>query len=167
MEDSVNSKGIAKGNTPFLVAVVGGREVSADQLELARSVGELIARSGAILLCGGMGGIMEAVSQGAAHQGGLVVGILPGGKKEEANPFVSIPIATGIGIARNSILAHSADLLIALSGQYGTLSEIAYALQLGKKVLSFGSWTLAEKKPRGLVVIESLEQLEGILGKGD
>ncbi len=144
-----------------VIAVIGGRTVSKNALIQAERVGELIARLGAVLISGGCSGIMEAASKGASDNNGIVVGILPGNERSEANPYVQIPITTGIGIARNSIIARSADLLIAIEGSYGTLSEIAYALQMGKKVYTLNSWTLPEKGPHpNLIIVQDLSELE-------
>jgi len=117
------------------IAVIGGRTADERSLACAEKVGELIAKNGYQLICGGMGGIMEAACAGAHDAGGIAVGILPGASRYDANSYVTVPVATGIGVARNSIIAHSADAAIAISGRYGTLSEIAFFLQLGKPVV--------------------------------
>jgi uncharacterized protein (TIGR00725 family) len=116
------------------IAVIGGRTPSEAELKLAEEVGRLVAEGGYQLICGGMGGVMEAACKGASEADGVTIGVLPGSHREEANQYVKIAIATGIGIARNSILAHSADAAVAIAGRYGTLSEVAYFLQLGKPV---------------------------------
>ncbi len=131
------------GNRPKQIAIIGGRSATEKQLMLAEKMGRLIAEKGYQLVCGGLIGVMEAACKGAFEAGGETIGVLPGINREEANRYVSIPIATGIGIARNSIIAHSADSAIAISGRYGTLSEIAYCLQLGKPVVLLGcSWEI-------------------------
>ncbi len=107
---------------------------------MAYEVGRLIARAGAILVCGGRGGVMEAACQGAIEEKGLTIGILPSADVKEANPYVRIPIATGMGMGRNVIIAQTAQAFIAVDGQYGTLSEIAFALQLGKPVICLQPW---------------------------
>ncbi|MBN1956004.1 MAG: TIGR00725 family protein [Anaerolineae bacterium] len=127
---------------PPLVAVVGGSAATRQEIAAAESVGRRLAECGAVLLCGGRGGVMEAACRGAKSAGGLTVGILPGADAQEANPYVDIPISTGIGGARNTIIALSAQAVIAIGGSYGTLSEIAYALQFGKPVIALGSWHL-------------------------
>ena len=121
--------------------MIGGKECSSEEYELAREVGRLIAKAGAILVCGGRGGVMEAACHGAVEEKGLTIGILPSENIREANPFVRIPIATGMGIGRNVIIVNTAQVLIAIAGQYGTLSEIAFALQSGKPVIGLKSWT--------------------------
>ena len=125
-----------------IIAVIGGRDAATDLLAGAQEVGKLIAEAGCTLACGGMGGIMEAACKGAIEAGGQTIGILPGDNTSNANPYVSIPIATGFGIGRNIILVRTADALIAVGGAYGTLSEIAHALQLGKPVITIGSWDI-------------------------
>jgi uncharacterized protein (TIGR00725 family) len=123
-----------------LIGVIGGSEAPPDILLLAEKVGRLIARSGCVLVCGGLGGVMEAACRGAKAEGGLTIGILPGPVRGDANPHVDIAIATNIGHARNAIIAHTADSLIAVGGRYGTLSEIGFGLGLGKKVIGLRSW---------------------------
>ncbi len=108
---------------------------------MAFHLGGLLARKGHILICGGLGGVMEAASCGAKDAGGLVVGILPG-EREDANPSIGIAIATGMGHARNVIIVKSADAVIALPGEHGTLSEIALALKMRKRVISLHSWEI-------------------------
>ena len=125
---------------PLLNGVIGASSASSKGLENAYQVGRLIAEAGAALVCGGLGGIMEAVSQGAAEAGGEVIGILPGPSAQDANAYVSIPVVTDMGHARNIIIAHTANALIAIEGEYGTLSEMAISLKLGKKVFVLDSW---------------------------
>jgi uncharacterized protein (TIGR00725 family) len=122
------------------VAVIGGSRPGRQALEDAFEVGRLIARSGAIVVCGGLGGVMEAASRGAREEGGFVVGILPSGTMSDANPWVNLPIATGLGYTRNPLVVMNADAVIAVDGEYGTLSEIAYGKIHGKKVVGLGTW---------------------------
>jgi uncharacterized protein (TIGR00725 family) len=122
------------------VAVIGGSRPGRAALELAFEVGGLLAASGAVLICGGLGGVMEAAARGAREGGGLTVGILPGANPSEANPSIDIPIATGLGYSRNSLVVMNADAVIAVDGEYGTLSEIAYGLIYGKRVIGLGTW---------------------------
>ncbi len=123
------------------VAVVGGGDCSPKVREQAQELGRLLAERGHILICGGLGGVMEAVAHGARTAGGLVVGVLPG-EKIDANPCISIAIATGMGHARNVIIVKSADAVIALPGEHGALSEIALALKMKKRVISLQSWDI-------------------------
>ncbi|MBI4824596.1 MAG: TIGR00725 family protein [Nitrospirae bacterium] len=125
-----------------LIAVIGGRHEGKPLLKEAEALGRLIAKKGFILITGGLSGVMRAVSKGAHSHGGITVGILPQEHKGSANEYVSIPIATGIGIARNAIIARTADAVIAIGGEYGTLSEIAFALQMGKPVIGIKTWDI-------------------------
>ena len=125
-----------------IIAVIGGRRIEKALLAEAEEVGRLIGKSGAILVCGGLGGVMEAASKGAQSEGGLTVGILPQDNSDRANQYIDIPITTGLGIGRNVIIARTADALIAVGGEYGTLSEIAFALQLKKPVVGIKTWDI-------------------------
>jgi hypothetical protein len=126
-----------------VIAVVGGREAGEGELREAREAGRLIAGWGAVLVTGGLGGVMEAASLGAAEEGGTVLGILPTDSALDANPWVGIAVATGMGVGRNVIIARTADALVAVGGGYGTLSEIAHALQMRKPVVGIGSWDIS------------------------
>ena len=125
------------------VSVIGGSQSSAGEIRLAEEVGRELARKGAVLVCGGLGGIMEAACRGASSEGGITIGILPGDDREQANPYVQFPIVTGIGYARNAVVAKSGQAVIAIGGSYGTLSEIAYALQSNIPVIGLGTWSLS------------------------
>jgi len=133
-----------------IIGVIGGRRTEKSLLKEAEEVGELIAKNGATLVCGGLEGVMEAASKGAKAEGGLTVGILPQNDAKEANQFIDIPIATGLGIGRNVIIARTADALIAVGGEYGTLSEIAFALQMGKPVVGIKTWDI-----KGVILAEN------------
>jgi len=126
----------------YLIAVIGGRKADKALKKEAEAVGRLIAERGGILVCGGMHGIMEAAAKGAKQAGGLTVGVLPQDHKRDANPYIDIPIATGLGIGRNVIIARTADALIAIGGEYGTLSEMAFGLQMAKPVVGIKSWDI-------------------------
>ncbi len=125
-----------------LISVFGGREASSELYDKAELLGKAIAENNWILLCGGRSGIMEAISKGCSEAGGTVIGILPGIDNSDANPYVTIPIATGIGLARNEILACACDAAVAIGGKYGTLSEIGHALQYNKPLISLDSWEI-------------------------
>ncbi len=136
------------------LAVIGGSSVSPEIAALAREVGREVARRGAVLLCGGLGGVMAAAAQGATEAGGVSRGILPDADRRRANPYLTYTIATNLGHARNVLLAHSADAVIAVDGDYGTISEAAIALKLGKPVVALqAAWTL-----RGLQRADSARQ---------
>ena len=127
----------------IFIAVIGGSDVPPPTEALAEEVGREIARQDAVLVCGGLSGVMEAACRGADGEGGLTVGILPGDNRQSANPYVKIPIATGIGYARNVAVAKSAQAVIAIDGSYGTLTEIAYALQGGIPVIGLDTWSIS------------------------
>jgi uncharacterized protein (TIGR00725 family) len=129
---------------PRYVAVVGaGGEVSAEMLTDAEALGAELARQGAVVVTGGLGGIMEAACRGAHREGGLTLGILPGDDRRAANRWVSVAVATGMGELRNGLVVRSSDAVIAVAGEYGTLSEIALALKAGKPVVGIGTWEIA------------------------
>ena len=137
-----------------IVGIIGGAQAEREILDVARKFGREIAKNGHMLVCGGLGGVMKAACQGAREAGGITIGILPGNHRESANPFVTIPIVTSMSHARNAIIVRTADILIAIDGKYGTLSEIALAKAIGKRVLSFLSW---DEVP-GVEVIETVEE---------
>jgi len=126
---------VAAVNRQQYVAVIGGGEADETARAAAYQVGQELARRGAVLLCGGLGGVMQAAAQGAQEAGGISLGILPGPDRRAANPFLTYSLATNLGHARNILIAHSADALIAVAGGYGTISEAAIALKLGKPVV--------------------------------
>ena len=121
--------------SPPIIAVIGAGQCESSIYQLAVEVGEEIAERGAILVCGGLGGVMEAAAKGASSAGGITVGILPGPSCNSANPYIQVPIATDMGQARNVIIAHTADGLVAISGGAGTLSEIGHGLKIGKPIV--------------------------------
>jgi uncharacterized protein (TIGR00725 family) len=123
-----------------LIGVIGASSCSPDGYELAREVGRRIAAGGAAVVCGGLQGVMEAACRGCFEAGGEAIGILPGGDPATANPYVTLAVPTNMGHARNVIIAHSARVLIAVEGEFGTLSEMAIALKLGRPVIALNSW---------------------------
>jgi len=126
---------------PRYVAVCGDSDPQTRHQEAAREVGKLLAEAGAVVLCGGYGGVMEAVAAGASEAGGTVVGILSGADREGANEYLTITLATGLGQARNAVLATASDAVIAIgSSGWGTLSEIAHARRLGRPVVGLETW---------------------------
>jgi uncharacterized protein (TIGR00725 family) len=126
----------------MLIAVLGGSDATPEAFGIAEDAGREIARRGAVLICGGLGGVMESACRGARAAGGTTVGVLPGAAAAEANPYVDIPIVTSMGQARNAIIVQSADAFIAIGGGYGTLSEIAFALRLGKPLVGIQTWSM-------------------------
>lgn len=117
------------------IGVIGAGACGSDVRALAEIVGREVAKRGAVLLCGGLGGVMEAAAYGAKQEGGITLGILPGALREEANIWIDIAVVSGMGHARNALIAQSSDVLIAVNGEYGTLSEIALGLKMGKPVV--------------------------------
>jgi len=135
------------------IGVIGGARPKEKWSQMAFEVGTHIAKNNAVLVCGGLGGVMEAAARGAKQAGGHTMGILPGSSPQDANPHIDIAIATGLGYTRNSLVAMNANSLIAVDGQYGTLSEIAYGLIYGKKVIGIGTWTI-----NGVQMVSSAEE---------
>lgn len=127
----------------MIIAVIGDSSCSPEEAKLAEIVGEMLAQRGATIVCGGLGGVMEAVCRGAKSKGGVTVGILPGQDADTANYWVDIPVVTGIGEARNVAVVKSAQAVIAIGGNYGTLSEIAYALKSKIPVIGLNTWSLS------------------------
>ncbi len=129
-------------NRPAQIAVIGGGVDDPERAAHAEEVGRLLAEAGARVVCGGLGGVMEAAARGAANAGGEVIGIVPGESPDEANPHVTHPVATGIGHARNLAVVATSDAVVAVGGEWGTLSEIAFARRLGRPVVALESWSL-------------------------
>jgi len=127
----------------MIIAVIGGGTCSAEEAALAEAVGRGLAEHGFVLVCGGLGGVMEAACRGAKSAGGTTVGVLPGDSPTAANSYVDISVVTGLGYARNVIVVKSAQAVIAVGGSYGTLSEVAHALQNGIPVVGLGTWSLS------------------------
>lgn len=140
----------------MFISVIGGSECSPEEALLAESVGRRLAERGATLICGGLGGCMEAACKGAKSAGGRTIGILPGEDRCDANPYVDIPIVTGMGYARNSAVAKSGQAVIAIGGSFGTLSEIAYALQKRLPVIGLGTWGLSRNGQARTEIIVAL-----------
>src|SRR3990170_2542065 len=128
----------------MIIAVIGGEEAPAEALAQAEAMGREIARRGCTLICGGRGGVMEAVCRGAREAGGHTIGVLPGPDRSDMNPHVEFPIVTNLGAARNAVVVLSADAVIAVDGSYGTLSEIALALVHGKPVVGLQTWRVSD-----------------------
>jgi uncharacterized protein (TIGR00725 family) len=126
-----------------IIAVIGAGSCDTENYSIAEEAGILLAKNGFTIICGGLGGVMEAVCKGARSEGGHTIGVLPGDNIKDANPYVSIPVATGMGIGRNIIIIRTAMAVLAIDGKYGTLSEIAFALQLQKPVVGLQSWDVS------------------------
>jgi uncharacterized protein (TIGR00725 family) len=145
-----------------LVAVIGGGQCSEEEAGLAEEVGRELAKRGAALVCGGLGGVMKAACQGASAGGGLTIGILPGDDRRDANPYVQIPIVTGMGYARNVVVVKSAGAVIAVGGSYGTLSEIGHALQNGIPVIGLKTWELSKNGNPDSAVIRAKDPVDAV-----
>ena len=139
---------------PLYVAVVGSGEATGELYELAREVGRLVASRDGIVVCGGLSGVMEAAARGATEAGGVAIGILPDEYRDRVNPYLSYSVATGTGQARNLAVVCSGDVIVAVGGEYGTLSEIGLALKVGRPVVALASWDLGGH----VVVVASPEE---------
>jgi len=140
-----------------IIAVIGGSTCSAEETALAEDVGRCLAQQGAVVVCGGLTGVMEAVAKGAKSNGGITVGILPGGDPTAANQYIEVPLATGLGEMRNFLIVRSAHALIAIGGGVGTLSEIALAQRIGKPVVGLhDSFRNAVDMPRVKTAAEAV-----------
>jgi uncharacterized protein (TIGR00725 family) len=154
--------------TPY-VAVIGASNATGWELSTAESLGRALASAGCVIVCGGLGGVMNAAARGAASADGVSIGILPGDDREVASEHLTVAIATGFGEARNAIVARSADAVVAVGGEFGTLSEIALALKMGTPVIGIGTWELGrddlDRDPIVRVndVAEAIEALRRVL----
>lgn len=133
----------AHGQLDPYVAVVGPAQATAGEYGSARRVGALLARRGAVVLCGGHDGVMEGAARGAREEGGLVVGILPGQDRSAGNAYLSLALATGLGELRNGLLVRASDAVVAVGGSWGTLSEVALAVRIGKPTVVLDGWEIA------------------------
>lgn len=127
------------------VAVVGAGVAGEDLARVGEDVGRGLGERGAVVLCGGLSGVMEAVCRGCRAGGGTTVGLLPGKDRKKANPFVDIALATDMGEMRNALIVRAADVVVALGGEYGTLSEVAFALKIGRPVVGYETWELSKR----------------------
>lgn len=137
------------------VAVIGAKAATDDAAKLAADVGRLLAEAGATLVCGGLGGVMEAAARGAREAGGDVVGIVPSSDPGDANPHCTHVVAAGTGFARNLAVVGSAEAVIAIGGEWGTLSEIAFARRLERPVVGLDTWSLRHRAGTDLGIIEA------------
>lgn len=147
--------------TTLRIAVVGERDASRSLALEAERVGREIAKRGGILVCGGMGGVMESASRGCSEAGGTVIGIIPSASASDANPYVTIPVVTGMGEGRNIIVVRSSQAVIAIGGSYGTLSEIALALRLNLPVIGLHTWLFSREQTDesdAVIRVESAEE---------
>ena len=146
----------------LIISVIGSGEADAETARLAEEVGRLLAREGATVACGGLGGVMEAVCRGAKAEGGATVGILPGDDPRDANRWVDYPVCTGIGYARNAIVVKTGWAVIAIGGAYGTLSEIGHALAEGIPVVGLRTWDLARNGARDDGIVPASDPADAV-----
>ena len=155
-----------KRTFPILISVIGESKASPENLKYAEQVGALLAEAGAVVICGGMSGVMEQVCKGAKSKGGATIGILPGTNTDDANEWIDYPICTGIGDARNSIVVQAGQAVIAIGGSYGTLSEIGHALSAKKRLIGLNTWNLDSsrlKYPHMIICRTAMEAVEAAL----
>ena len=137
------------------ISVIGGHEDKVDVERLAHNIGKVIANAGAVLVCVGLSGVMEEAARGAKEAGGMTIGLLPGVDKQDANPYIDIALPTSIGYARNVMVACSADIIVAMPGSHGTLSEICYGLIYKRPVIDLGGWDRV-----GMIKVKDIKEAE-------
>ncbi len=140
-----------------IIGVIGTSEASDEEFKTAEEVGREIARRKGTLVCGGLSGVMEAACRGAKSEGGLTIGIIPGFNRSDANPYVEVPIITGIGEARNIIVVRSSNAIIAIGGSFGTLSEIGFALKLNIPVIGINTWEVSSNIKKAKTPMEAVD----------
>ncbi|HET7271971.1 MAG TPA: TIGR00725 family protein [Rubrobacter sp.] len=150
---------------PIYVSVIGSGTATGDLYEKAREVGKLVAERGGIIVCGGLSGVMEAVARGVKEAGGTSIGILPDEDRRRQNEYLTYSVATGTGQARNLAVVCSGDVVIAVGGEYGTLSEIGLSRKVGRPVVVLESWDLGEHVSVASSPQEVVEAAFGLLGK--
>jgi len=150
-----------------MIAVIGASKCSKKLRDMAALVGKYVAEHDGVIVCGGMGGIMEGAARGAKEAGGTTVGILPSDNKDDANEYIDYVVATGFGEARNIIVVRSADAVVAFPGKYGTLSEMAFALKAGKPVISISAWKLGDEIRQAEDPEEAAKLAMDLAGKGN
>jgi uncharacterized protein (TIGR00725 family) len=152
---------MARTRAPYVV-VCGSGQATTQEVAWAEEVGRLVADAGAVLVCGGLGGVMDAAARGCEAGGGLSIGILPGEHRDPASPHLSVSIPTGLGEARNALVVRAADAVIAVGGEFGTLSEIALALKAGTPVVGLHTWELAKAGSLVHAIIETETPQEAV-----
>lgn len=146
----------------LIIAVIGGGKCTAQEAVLAETVGRELAKRGAILVCGGLTGVMEAACRGAAIESGLTIGILPSDDPTDCNPYVQIPIATGVGYARNIAVVKTSQAVIAIDGDYGTLTEIGFALKSNIPVVGLNTWSLYRNGQEDKSIIKATDAVDAV-----
>ncbi|MDQ3620024.1 MAG: TIGR00725 family protein [Actinomycetota bacterium] len=150
-----------EGRAPY-VGVIGAGETDRKTEETAEEVGRLLAERGAVLICGGLGGVMEAACRGAKSAGGVTVGILPGTDRRHGNAYLDVTLPTGMGEMRNALIVRASEVLIAVAGEFGTLSEIAFAIKTGVPVVGMDTWDLSGKGRAGDAVLRASSPGEAV-----
>ncbi|MBU0469524.1 MAG: TIGR00725 family protein [Candidatus Omnitrophica bacterium] len=145
-------------NQQIVVSVIGGHEINQEVENIAYNVGKIVAEVGAVLVCGGLGGVMKAAAKGCSEAGGLTIGLLPGKDKSDANEYIKIALPTTIGYARNAMVASSADIIIALPGSHGTACEISYGFVYKRPIIDIGNWD-----KEGMLKANNVSEVKGIL----
>jgi hypothetical protein len=148
------------GRQKVTISVIGGHDTGPKVERLAQEVGAIVAKAGAVLVCGGLDGVMKAAAKGAKQAGGLTIGLLPGRNKDDANEYIDIALPTTIGFARNAMVAGSADIIVALAGSFGTQSEICYGLVYKKPVIDLGGW-----KMPGMIKAKNIKEAQAVIEK--
>jgi uncharacterized protein (TIGR00725 family) len=138
-----------------VVSIIGGADCTEHEYEIAEEIGYLLGEAGVVVVCGGRGGVMEAVCRGAQKTGGLTIGILPGNDHNSGNPYVDIALPTGLGHNRNALVAQAGDAVIVIGGGYGTLSEIGIALKVGRDVIGINTWKVFDKFGKTIRIIQA------------
>jgi uncharacterized protein (TIGR00725 family) len=144
------------------VAVCGAGEPTAEEAAWAEEIGRAVARAGAVLVCGGLGGVMDAAARGVESAGGTSIGILPGSGRDAASEHLTVAIATGLGEARNALVVRAADVVIAVGGEFGTLSEIALAVKMGIPVVGLGTWELSKAGRAAEAIVRAANPEEAV-----
>ena len=152
---------MARTRAPYVV-VCGSGQATTQEVAWAEEVGRLVADAGAVLVCGGLGGVMDAAARGCEAGGGLSIGILPGEHRDPASPHLTVSIPTGLGEARNALVVRAADAVIAIGGEFGTLSEIALALKAGTPVVGLHTWELAKAGSLVHAIVETETPQEAV-----
>jgi uncharacterized protein (TIGR00725 family) len=147
------------------IAVIGARDCDKEMYRVSEELGYLLAKNGFVIICGGLGGVMEATCKGAKKYGGVTIGILPGSDPQDANSYVDTVIPTGMGISRNLIIIRAAAGVIAVNGGFGTLSELAFALQMQKPVVGLNTWDVSDKIFSVATPQEAVSKISGLLQK--
>jgi len=157
---NLNINKLIRHNQKITISVIGGHDANKEVEKLSHEIGRIVAEVGAILVCGGLFGVMKAASKGAKEAGGTTIGLLPGKDKSEANPYIDIALPTSFGYARNAAVACSADIIVALPGSHGTNSEICYGLVYGRPVIDMGNWNI-----EGTIKANGVDEAKTIIQK--